>query len=158
MIATCIELSADCFWLRLIQLRTRELIRTPPELEDSDSKRRLAAEIAKLTRPTLPARKAPLIHAFEFTHEPAWNTLKDFIESRGAIDLYGSRDASREAFAKGLITNGDEWMAMIQARNRSSHTYNEKTAREIAEAIRSSFSKEFESFRVKFTELGAVEP
>jgi len=73
-------------------------------LEDSDSKRRLAAEIAKLTRPTLPARKAPLIHAFEFTHEPAWNTLKDFIESRGAIDLYGSRDASREAFAKGLIT------------------------------------------------------
>ena len=109
-------------------------------------------------RPLSELEQQGLIQAFEFTHELAWNTLKDFLESRGAIDLYGSRDASREAFAKGLITNGDEWMAMIQARNRSSHTYNEKTAREIAEAIRSSFSKEFESFRVKFTELAAVEP
>jgi nucleotidyltransferase substrate binding protein (TIGR01987 family) len=69
-----------------------------------------------------------LIQAFEFTHELAWNTLKDFLESRGATNLYGSKDATREAFAKGLIARGDEWMAMIQARNRSSHTYNEKTA------------------------------
>ncbi len=70
----------------------------------------------------------------------------------------GRGDASREAFAKGLITNGDEWMAMVRARNRSIRTYDEKTARQIGDAIRSSFSKEFESFRVKFTELTAVEP
>lgn len=43
-----------------------------------------------------------LIQAFEFTHELAWNTLKDFLESHGALNLYGSKDATREAFAKGL--------------------------------------------------------
>ncbi len=63
-----------------------------------------------------------LIKAFEFTHELAWNVLKDFLESRGATNLYGSKDATREAFAKELIANGNEWMDMIAARNRSSHT------------------------------------
>jgi len=71
-----------------------------------------------------------LIQAFEFTHELAWNTLKDFRESRGTASLYGSKDATREAFARGLIANGDEWMAMIESRNRSSHTYNQETANE----------------------------
>ena len=99
-----------------------------------------------------------LIQAFEFTHELAWNTLKDFLESRGAVNIYGSRDATREGFAKGLLANGDEWMAMIQSRNRSSHTYNEKTAKELANAILSSFVGEFERFLVTFTDLEIREP
>lgn len=99
-----------------------------------------------------------LIQAFEFTHELAWKTLKDFLESRGAMDLYGSKDATREAFARGLISHGEEWMAMIQARNRSSHTSNEKTAREIADAIRQSFAGEFAVFSKTFSELEAQEP
>jgi nucleotidyltransferase substrate binding protein (TIGR01987 family) len=99
-----------------------------------------------------------LIQAFEFTHELAWNTLKDFLESRGSTSLYGSKDATREAFARGLIENGEEWMAMIQSRNRSSHTYNEKTANEIADAILNSFVAEFDKFRAKFVELEANAP
>jgi nucleotidyltransferase substrate binding protein (TIGR01987 family) len=99
-----------------------------------------------------------LIQAFEFTHELAWNTLKDFLESRGAAGLYGSKDATREAFAKGLIEKGETWMAMIQSRNRTSHTYNEETADEIAKAILSNYVKEFEKFLKKFTELESYEP
>ena len=99
-----------------------------------------------------------LIQAFEFTHELAWNVLKDFLESRGATNLYGSKDATREAFAKGLIANGEEWMDMIAARNRSSHTYNEKTAQDLATAILSNFIPEFEKFRAVFIELETKEP
>lgn len=99
-----------------------------------------------------------LIQAFEFTHELAWNTLKDFLESRGTTAMYGSKDATREAFAKGLIANGDEWMDMIQARNRSSHTYNEKIANEVAAAILATFMREFEAFRTTFVGLEASEP
>lgn len=99
-----------------------------------------------------------LIKAFEFTHELAWNTLKDFLESRGTTNLYGSRDATREGFAKGLIEDGETWMEMIQSRNRSSHTYNEDTANEIAEAILTKYVKEFENFLLKFTELEKQEP
>jgi hypothetical protein len=61
-----------------------------------------AAEVAKQRK----LSDLELIQAFEFTHEIAWNTLKDFLESRGATSLYGSKDAAREAFAKGLIANG----------------------------------------------------
>jgi nucleotidyltransferase substrate binding protein (TIGR01987 family) len=99
-----------------------------------------------------------IIQAFEFTHELAWNVMKDFLESRGVTELYGSKDATREAFATGLIENGDEWMAMIQSRNRTTHTYNEQTADEIAGAIVSSYVLEFEKFLQKFSELEKVEP
>ncbi len=49
-------------------------------------------------------------------------------------------------------------MAMIAARNRSSHTYNEKTANEIAEAILTSFAPRFADLLAKFTELAKQEP
>ena len=52
---------------------------------------------------------------------------------------------------------GMEWMAMIQSRNGSTHPYNEKTAKEVADAILSSFVGEFETFLVRFTELEAQE-
>lgn len=71
-----------------------------------------AAELAK-QRKLSELEQQGLIRAFEFTHELAWNTLQDFLESRGATAIYGSKEATREAFAKGLIANGDEWMAMI---------------------------------------------
>ncbi len=111
-----------------------------------------AADLAK-QRKLSDLEQQGLIQAFEFTHELAWNTLKDFLESRGAAKIYGSKDATREAFSRGLIANGDEWMAMIQTRNRSSHTYNEKTAKELADAILSSFVGEFETLLVTFTDL-----
>jgi nucleotidyltransferase substrate binding protein (TIGR01987 family) len=99
-----------------------------------------------------------LIQAFEFTHELAWNTLKDFLESRGAAALYGSKDVTREAFAKGLIGNGDAWMDMIGSRNQTAHTYNEETADEIAKAVLSSYLTEFNLCLQRFTELEKSEP
>jgi nucleotidyltransferase substrate binding protein (TIGR01987 family) len=111
-----------------------------------------ATELAA-KRPLTELEQQGLIQAFEFTHELAWNTLKDFLESRGALNIYGSKDATREAFARGLIANGEEWMAMIAGRNRSSHTYNEKTARELGDAILRSFAPEFAAFAVTFTAL-----
>ena len=116
-----------------------------------------AASVLAKQRALSDLEQQGLIQAFEFTHELAWNTLKDFLESRGATNLYGSKDVTREAFARSLIENGEEWMAMIQSRNLSSHTYNEKTAAEIGNAILQSFVSEFEKFRTKFTELEAAQ-
>lgn len=109
-------------------------------------------------RPLAELKQQGLIHAFEFTHELAWNTLKDFLESRGATDLYGSRDATREAFKQGLLANGDEWMAMIAAPNRSSHTYNKTTADEVAAANTTSFVKEFAAFQTRLAALAGQGP
>ena len=94
-----------------------------------------------------------LIHAFEFTHELAWNTLKDFLESRGRSNLFGSKDATREGFAAGLIENGDAWMQMIENRNETTHTYDEEIADEIGEAILSRYVQQFEKFQTRFMQL-----
>lgn len=84
-----------------------------------------------------------LIQAFEFTHELAWNTLKDFLEANGVTELYGSVKATRAAFARGLIGNGEVWMEMIKSRNQTVHAYDQATADQIAVAILSSYVAEF---------------
>jgi len=95
-----------------------------------------------------------LIQAFEFTHELAWNTLKDFLTARGVSGkLYGSRDTTREAFAAELIKNGEAWMQMIQHRNESSHTYNDDVAEKIMEAIQTCYVPAFAAFQDRFLEL-----
>lgn len=95
-----------------------------------------------------------LIQAFEFTHELAWNTLMDFLTSRGAADkIYGSRDATREAFAAELIEDGEAWMEMIRHRNDSSHTYNDDVAAKIMAAVLERYVRQFEEFRCRFLEL-----
>ena len=84
-----------------------------------------------------------VIQAFEYTHELAWKTLKDFLEERGNDALYGSKDVTRAAFKLGLIDNGDVWMDMIKSRNQTSHTYNEDIAVEIVNAVVSNYFKNF---------------
>lgn len=104
-------------------------------------------------RPLSKLEQQGLIQAFEFTHELAWNTLKDFLEASGASNLFGSRDATRAAFAAGIIDNGEVWMDMIKSRNLTTHTYDERTAVKIARAIVSSYVTEFANFQRRFMEL-----
>ncbi len=98
-----------------------------------------------------------LIKAFEYTHELAWNALKDFLESRGVSGLYGSKDATREAFKRGLVENGEIWMDMIQARNLTSHTYNQDVALKIANAITQHYFPEFLKLNSRMESLKAGE-
>lgn len=79
--------------------------------------------------------KQGVIQAFEFTHELAWNLLKDFLQDQGNQNIKGSKDATREAFKVDLIQDGEQWMAMIQSRNISSHTYDERTAEQLTNTI-----------------------
>ncbi len=94
-----------------------------------------------------------LVQAFEFTHELAWKTLKDFLEYRGNSDIYGSKDATRKSFKLGLLENGEIWMAMIQSRNQTSHTYNEEIVKKIVAAIEKDYFGEFEKLQIKLNEL-----
>jgi hypothetical protein len=61
---------------------------------------------------------------------------KDFLSARGSsAKLYGSRDATRAAFAAELLQDGEAWMKMIEHRNESSHTYNDDVAGLIMAAV-----------------------
>lgn len=94
-----------------------------------------------------------LIKAFEFTHELAWNVLKDFFENQGETGILGSRDAVRLAFRRGIIQNGETWMEMIKARNQTSRTYDEEIAESIANNILAEFYPEFVAMQSRFEVL-----
>ena len=112
---------------------------------------RLAEAIAlRQQRGLTELERQGLIQAFEFTHELAWNTLKDIAEFQGATGLLGSRDATLYAFKSGLIEDGENWMQMIESRNLSTHTYNESVAQEVESRIANSY---FELFRRLATRL-----
>ena len=94
-----------------------------------------------------------LIQGFEYTHEVAWKTMKNFLESQGVLNLYGSRDTTREAFRNGLIENGEVWMDMVEKRNLTSHTYDEETAAEVVLTIRKDYFIEFEKLLLRLQQL-----
>lgn len=94
-----------------------------------------------------------LIQGFEYTHELAWKTLKNFLEAQGIANLYGSRDTTRVAFRNGLIENGEVWMDMVDKRNLTSHTYDEETAAQVVTAICTTYFAEFERLLVRLEHL-----
>jgi nucleotidyltransferase substrate binding protein (TIGR01987 family) len=83
--------------------------------------------------------KQGLIQAFEYNFELAWNLIKDYYEYQGSTNIQGSRDAFRLAFKLDLIKDGANWMQMIESRSKTSHTYNQETADEIATAILNTY-------------------
>lgn len=104
-------------------------------------------------RPLSDLEKQGLIQAFEFTHELAWNVMRDYFAYQGNTAITGSRDAVREAFSKGLLNDGERWMEMLQSRNLTSHTYNQAVADEIAARIIGSYFMLFEVFLTRMTHL-----
>lgn len=98
------------------------------------------------SRPLSDLEKQGTIQAFEFTHELAWNVMKDYFEYQGGTQITGSRDATKESFQKGLIQNGDAWMEMLKSRNQTSHTYNVSTANDIVDKITKTYFDLFEAF------------
>jgi nucleotidyltransferase substrate binding protein (TIGR01987 family) len=94
-----------------------------------------------------------LIQRFEFTHELAWNVFKDYFDYQGNTQITGSRDATREAFNKGLIQDGEGWMEMIKSRNQSSHTYNEEVAADLKNKITKNYHNLFRAFKKKMAQL-----
>jgi len=94
-----------------------------------------------------------LIQSFEFTHELAWNVLKDYLEQEGAVGIMGSKDASRRAFKQGLIEKGEDWMEMIKDRNLTSHTYQMELADKIVDSILARYFPAFEQMAKKLTPL-----
>jgi len=104
------------------------------------------------TRPLSRLEKQGTIQCFEYTHELAWNVLKDYLEYQGLVGLIGSRDSAREAFRRGLVRDGEVWMAMIKARNTTSHAYDQNTAEAIYAQILDTFYPAFRELHDDFAQ------
>jgi nucleotidyltransferase substrate binding protein (TIGR01987 family) len=116
-----------------------------------------AVELAR-ARELSELEKQGLIQSFEFTHELAWNVLKDYLEWKGIFGLIGSRDATRAAFKNGLIEDGEAWMQMIDDRNKTSHSYDQQVAEAVMGDILERFHTAFQKMAKKFAALHDSEP
>jgi nucleotidyltransferase substrate binding protein (TIGR01987 family) len=63
------------------------------------------------------------------------------------------RSAIKQAFNAGLISNGHEWMEVLNDRNMTSHVYDEETARNIYQLISSKYYPMFVELQNTFSRL-----
>src|SRR5438067_9616034 len=78
------------------------------------------------------------IQRFEYTYELARKMIRrhlDWAGVSGPIDLT-KNELYREALKAGLIDDADAWLDYHQARNETSHTYEESVAEEVYQAAR----------------------
>ena len=79
-----------------------------------------------------------VIKAYEFTFELSWKTLKDFLAYNG-IDAKLPREVLKQAFATGLVINGQLWIDMLEERNLMAHTYDDARARIAVDQIQERY-------------------
>lgn len=95
--------------------------------------------------------RAGLIQFFEITFELGWKVLKDFQEAEG-YTITSPRSAIKQAFQNGLVSQGHHWMQALNDRNLTTHTYNEATARQVENDIRSLYAPFLQELYERFLE------
>ena len=111
----------------------------------------------KETRSLSLAEEFAIIKAFELVFECAWNVLKDILQDRGHLQIYGSRDAIRLAFRVGLIEDGETWFDMIAKRNNTTHAYDEEIAQRVSSIVSDKYIREFRHLKVNLEKLKLAE-
>jgi nucleotidyltransferase substrate binding protein (TIGR01987 family) len=87
------------------------------------------------------------IQRFEFTFEIAWKTMQAYLLYQG-IEAAGPRQTLKQAFVAGLIATpeaADTWLAMLDDRNLTTHTYREALAESIVAHIRQRYASQLYS-------------
>lgn len=89
-----------------------------------------------------------IIQRFKFTFEQSWKVMKLYLEDQGVLDeALAPRSTIRVAFKHKIISNGDVWIEMMLDRNRTSHMYDETTAKNIVERVKTIYMNEFNNLK-----------
>lgn len=81
-----------------------------------------------------------IIQRFEFCTELAWKTTREYLIDQGYADGIDSpKSVMRKAYSCGLINNETGWIELLNARNPTSHIYDEETANRVLQMIQTDF-------------------
>lgn len=88
--------------------------------------------------------KEGAVQRFEYCFELAWKTIKDYLQYGGfTISKITPRQVLKEAFAAGIIDNGQVWVDMLDHRNLLSHTYDQARFEQAVVAIHDRYLPAF---------------
>jgi len=112
----------------------------------SPLKKALTSLRVALDQPKNEFTRDAAIQRFEYSYELACKLLKRYLstETGESVEGLARRELYRIARDNGLITDVSRWMTFHDARNRTSHVYNEQVADEMYETSK-SFLPEAES-------------
>lgn len=76
------------------------------------------------------------IQRFEYTFELSWKLLKRYFKLNNNLDLFNVKEIFREAGKQGFINQVEKWFEYLEARNLTSHTYDENVAEKVYKKVR----------------------
>ena len=88
-----------------------------------------------LARPKDSFIRDSAIQRFEFTADVAWKVLQSVLEEKFGIRANSPKTAVRLAGENGLVADVPAWLALIDDRNLTSHSYDEAIADQIYNAL-----------------------
>lgn len=94
-----------------------------------------------------------LIQRFEIAVELAWKSAKDYMEDQGfSLSMASPKYILKEAYAAGIIQDEAVWLGILQARNETSHIYDEQAAIATAERICAEYLPAFQALAAFYQE------
>jgi len=90
-----------------------------------------------VTNATLTERTAA-IKNFELTFELSWRAMKRFLEFREGERLLSTTAVIKKGFSYGIILNENDWLELIQLRNKAVHAYGEIIAINVFDSLPST--------------------
>lgn len=139
----------DIRWIQRLENFRKALERLNEAATIIGSNLQLGSEVTDLLR-------EGLIQRFEYTHELAWNVMKDYAEYQGNTEIRDSRDAIRWALQNGLADD-KAWMKSIEDRNLSSHDYDRPTADAIFSKVIGTYLPLFNRFEQTMVSISKEE-
>lgn len=102
--------------------------------------KRLSEALEDYNRLSLDSIRDGVIQRFEFCTELAWKTTREYLIDQGYSEGVDSPKAvMRKAYTAGLIKNEQGWVELLNARNLTSHIYDEETAQRVFAMIQNDF-------------------
>ncbi len=79
-----------------------------------------------------------VIQRFEFTFEQAWKSIRLAAKAVG-YDCKSPRGCLKLAYKMEWLEDEEKWLRLLEARNLTSHTYDQETAMEVYETVKDNF-------------------
>lgn len=109
----------------------------------SEAVKRLEEAVSDYNSYNVSSIRDGVIQRFEFCTELAWKAAREYLIEQGYTDINSPKAVMKQAYADNLINDEQLWIELLNARNQTSHIYDEETASDIFEKIRNKYINQF---------------